>query len=469
MIHSINRLMLAAPKSGSGKTTITCGLLSLFQLKNIICRSFKCGPDFIDPMFHQYVLGIEGGNLDTFFLEKEKVSELLIRQSQGSSLSVIEGVMGYYDGMGGNSTWASSYDVANAVSAPVVLILDGKGASLSLVAVVKGFLEFKENSGIAGVILNRTSSVMAERLKPEIEALGVRVYGYLPECEEACLSSRHLGLVLPEEQRDLKEKFEKLAHKLDETIDIEGLLHLAETAPGLQSDFTRQTHGTASLVEREKVAVGIARDEAFCFYYQENLKLLEEMGAKLIPFSPLHEEHLPEGICGLILGGGYPELYLKELSHNKVMREEIRLAAASSLPILAECGGFLYLHEEVESKEHISYPMAGVIKGRGFPVGKLVRFGYMEALMKKQTACLNQGEKIRGHEFHYWDSTNNGTYMESGKPGREQSFPCMHGEENILAGFPHFYYPSNPQLPQGFIETCRKWKKTVGKKVFNRE
>ncbi|WP_243109987.1 cobyrinate a,c-diamide synthase [Clostridium sp. E02] len=468
MIHSINRLMLAAPKSGSGKTTITCGLLSLFQLKNITCRSFKCGPDFIDPMFHKHVLGIDGGNLDTFFLEKKEVSEQLIHQSQGSSLSLIEGVMGYYDGMGGNQTWASSYDVANAVSAPVVLILDGKGASLSLVPVVKGFLEYKEDSQIAGVILNRTSSVIAERLTPEIEALGVRVYGYLPECEEARLSSRHLGLVLPEEQRDLKEKFGKLARKLDETIDVEGLIHLAGNAPALQSESVRE-YGAAVSKNKEKVAIGIARDEAFCFYYQENLKLLEEMGAKLIPFSPLHEEHLPEGICGLILGGGYPELYLNELSHNSVMREEIRLLAALDLPILAECGGFLYLHEEVESKEHVSYPMAGVIKGRGYPVGKLVRFGYIEALVKKQTAFLNQGEKIRGHEFHYWDSTNNGTYMEAGKPGREQRYSCMHGEESILAGFPHLYYPSNPCLPQGFIKNCRNWEKTVGKKGFNHE
>ena len=468
MIHSINRLMLAAPKSGSGKTTIVCGLLRLFLLKNINCRSFKCGPDFIDPMFHKYVLGIDGGNLDTFFLDKRNVSEQLIRQSQGSSLSVIEGVMGYYDGMGGNHTWASSYDVANAVSAPVVLILDGKGASLSLVAVVKGFLEFKKDSQIAGVILNRTSSVIAERLTPEIEALGVRVYGYLPECEEARLSSRHLGLVLPKEQSELNEKLEKLARKLDETIDVEGLLHLAENAPVLRSESATE-YGATFSKNKEEVAVGIARDEAFCFYYQENLKLLEEMGAKLIPFSPLHEEHLPEGICGLILGGGYPELHLKELSQNTVMKEEIRHLAASSLPILAECGGFLYLHEEVESKEHVSYPMAGVIKGRGFPVGKLVRFGYMEALVKKQTACLEQGEIIRGHEFHYWDSTNNGTFMEAGKPGREHRYLCMHGEENILAGFPHFYYPSNPCLPQGFIKTCRNWKNTVGKKVFNHE
>ncbi|WP_242974591.1 cobyrinate a,c-diamide synthase [Lacrimispora amygdalina] len=449
------RIMLAAPKSGSGKTMITCGLLQAFLLRDITCRSFKCGPDYIDPMFHKAVLGIDGGNLDTFFLDTKSVRELLIRESEETEISVIEGVMGYYDGMGGDSTWASSYEVACAVEAPVVLILDCRGSSLSLAAVLKGFLEYRKDSRIEGVILNRISPVMAERLTPQIKALGIRVFGYLPQCDEADFSSRHLGLKLPGEVEGLKDKLKKLAYKMEETVDIDGLLELSETAPVLsfESESNRKENLT---VTSEKVPVGIAVDEAFCFYYQENRKLLEEMGAELIPFSPLRDSRLPYGICGLILGGGYPELYLKQLSENQDMLREIRAANRNKIPILAECGGFLYLHEELESEEHEVYQMAGVIQGRGFPAGKLKRFGYIEATAKVDSPFLKKGESVRGHEFHYWDSTNNGEQMEARKPGRNMKWDCVLAQGNVMAGFPHFYYPSNPGIPERYLEACRQ-------------
>ncbi|MDW2799054.1 cobyrinate a,c-diamide synthase [Clostridium boliviensis] len=455
MSQGNKRIMLAAPKSGSGKTMITCGLLQAFLLRGISCRSFKCGPDYIDPMFHKAVLGIDGGNLDTFFLDTESVRELFIRESHDTEISVIEGVMGYYDGMGGDSTWASSYEVACAVEAPVVLILDCRGASLSLAAVLKGFLEYRKDCRIEGVILNRISSVMAERLTPQIEALGIRVYGYLPQCAEADFSSRHLGLKIPGEVEGLKDKLKKLAYKMEETVDIDGLFELSETAPLLTFEYER--NGKEKLTaSSEKVRVGIAVDEAFCFYYQENRKLLEEMGAELIPFSPLRDSHLPYGICGLILGGGYPELYLKQLSENQDMLGEIRDAAKNQIPILAECGGFLYLHEELESEEHEVCQMAGVIPGRAFPTGKLKRFGYIEAAAKEDMPFLKKGESVRGHEFHYWDSTNNGTQMEARKPGRNVKWDCVLAEDNVMAGFPHFYYPSNRCLPEKFLEACRQ-------------
>lgn len=301
---SFHRLLLGAPKSGSGKTMITCGLLTAFQLRDISCRSFKCGPDFIDPMFHKHVLGIEGGNLDTYFLEKERVRDQFMARALGADVSVIEGVMGYYDGVGGNTTQASSYEVACAIDAPVVLIIDCKGASLSLAAVAKGFLEYKADSHIAGVILNRTSKAMAERLKPEIEALGVKVYGYLPECEEGRLDSRHLGLVLPGEIGGLKEKLKQLAETMEATIDIQGLLELARSASPLLTSDSFVEENVPIGEEQEQVSIGIAMDDAFCFYYQENLELLKSMGARLVPFSPCKDHKLPEGILGILLGGG---------------------------------------------------------------------------------------------------------------------------------------------------------------------
>ena len=267
---------------------MTCGLLNAFLLRKLSCRSFKCGPDYIDPMFHKYVLGIDGGNLDTYFLDKEQVREQFLDQARGAGISVIEGVMGYYDGVGGDTTQASSYEVACTLDAPVVLVLDCKGASLSLSAVVKGFLEYKEDSHIKGVILNRTSSVMAERLKPAMEELGVHVYGYLPECAEGTLDSRHLGLVLPGEQKDLKDQLNPLAMKLETTIDINGLIKLAldsRPLPSLQGGLKNQDSQAA---QGKEVLIGLALDEAFCFYYQENLRLFNEMGAKLIPLSLIH-------------------------------------------------------------------------------------------------------------------------------------------------------------------------------------
>jgi cobyrinic acid a,c-diamide synthase len=456
--NSYPRLMLAAPKSGSGKTMMTCGLLNALLIRKLSCRSFKCGPDYIDPMFHKYVLGIDGGNLDTFFLDKEQVREQFSDQARGAGISVIEGVMGYYDGVGGDTTEASSYEVACALDTPVVLVLDCKGASLSLAAVVKGFLEYKENSHIKGVILNRTSSVMAERLKPVMEELGVHVYGYLPECKEGALGSRHLGLVLPGELKGLKDQLNQLAMKLETTIDINGLIKLAQDArplPPSQAGLKRRVSDAP--IGRE-VLIGMALDEAFCFYYQENLRLLKEMGAKLIPFSPIHDKRLPSGIHGFLLGGGYPELYCRELSENKSMLRDIRQASERGLPILAECGGFLYLHDQLETKDHETYPMAGIIHGKAFWAERLLRFGYIEAFPKADIPFLKKGESIRGHEFHYWDSTNNGACMEAKKPGGRKSWDCVHGKGNLLAGFPHFYYPSNPALPKRFVEACRELK-----------
>lgn len=468
MNNAYPRLMLAAPKSGSGKTMITCGLLNAFLGRKITCRSFKCGPDYIDPMFHKYVLGIDGGNLDTFFLEKERVKEQFVNQADGAGISVIEGVMGYYDGVGGDSTRASSYEVACTVEAPVVMVLDCKGAGLSMAALVKGFLEYREDSHICGVILNRTSEVMAERLRPAMEALGIRVYGYLPECEEGRLDSRHLGLVLPEELKGFKEQLDKLAAKMENTIDIKGLMELAGNAGPLTCYCGGSGPEAFKAAARSRVPIGIARDEAFCFYYQENLKLMKDMGAKLIPFSPVHDKRLPEGICGLLFGGGYPELYGQELSENESMLRDIRNASDRSMPILAECGGFLYLHDELETKEHKIYPMAGIIHGRAYPTERLLRFGYIEAFSREDAAFLKKGESIRGHEFHYWDSTNNGTRMEARKPGGRKSWDCVHAEGNLLAGFPHFYYPSNPVLPGRFVEACERFKKAECKEAMEK-
>lgn len=500
MNYHIPRIMMAAAASGCGKTTMTCGLLQALLDRKCSLAAFKCGPDYIDPMFHKYVLGIDGGNLDSFFLGEEEICGQLVDGSGQKDMAVIEGVMGYFDGVAGVSTWASSYDIARITQTPVILIVDCRGASLSLAAVIQGFLQFGtvpgrtsgEASGhktgdaagqepgtvsgpkpaiasgpepefitgnqIRGILLNRISAAMAERLKPEIERLGVPVVGYIPECEEMKLESRHLGLVRPEEMTRLHEQLELLAEQMKKTVDIDRICDIAKAAPDLVLADRENLCGNLiqEMAERTDLRIGVARDSAFCFYYQENLRLLESMGVELVRFSPLEDKILPEHIDGMILGGGYPELYAKELSSNHSMIQAVKTAINTGMPYLAECGGFLYLHEELEAANGSIYPMVGAIRGNGYRTGRLARFGYISLRAKNGDSCLPAS--IRGHEFHYWDSTSCGEDWEASKPLSGRKWNCVHSAEYQIGGFPHLYYPSNPVFLRQWLAGCRSYK-----------
>ncbi|MEG1780058.1 MAG: cobyrinate a,c-diamide synthase [Clostridium sp.] len=452
MKKQIPRLLFAAPKSGSGKTLITCGFLEVLKRKGIHPVSFKCGPDYIDPMFHKYVLGIPGGNLDRFFLEEEPVRKELLEMTESSEgdLAVIEGVMGYYDGVGGISTKASSYDIARITRTPTILVLDCKGASVSLSAMIRGFLEYKKDSEIRGVILNRMSPVLYERIAPIMEAdIGIPIFGYLPESSAFKLESRHLGLFLPSEIEKLREIISNLADQMERSVDLTGLIKLAEEAEPVEAgdDLKQQTRRAERTGIEKKVRIGVARDEAFCFYYQENLKLMEQMGAELVFFSPIHDEKLPEQLNGLLLGGGYPENYAAELAQNDSMLCSMRNACEANLPLLAECGGFLYLHRSLEGYDKKVYTMVGAIDATAFKTERLSRFGYI-------TLTGTDGRQIKGHEFHYWESSDPGSCWEAQKPMGNQTFRCMHEEDGFICGFPHLYYPSNPEFLEKWLERC---------------
>lgn len=438
---------------------LTCGILQALINRKVACRAWKCGPDYIDPMFHNYVLGIQGGNLDTWFLEGDGIRSLLADHAPLDGCTVIEGVMGFYDGVAGISTQASAYDVARVTDTPVILILDCRGASLSLAAVLKGFLEYKADHHIKGVILNRISAVLAERIRPLLEELGVIVLGYLPECEEARLESRHLGLKMPREMDSLRKNLNSLAGRIEKTIDLELLLELANTAPPLE---IKTGDSAENPIGESPVRIGVARDEAFCFYYQENLALMERMGAILIPFSPLHDQELLPSLDGLLLGGGYPELYAAELEANGELRRQIRKLMEKGLPVLAECGGFLYLHDQLEGEDGMFYQMVGSIPGRAYKTGRLGRFGYIElkGADGRTSKILPDGERIRGHEFHYWDSTANGTDWVAQKPLCSRGWSCMHDLDGVLAGFPHLYYPSNKRVIKRWLQICRERKES---------
>lgn len=459
------RFMLAACASGSGKTMITCGMLRALERRGLKAASFKCGPDYIDPMFHSRMLHASSRNLDTFFTEPAMTRYLFARGAKGADISVMEGVMGYYDGMGLTDTTASSSDLARVTETPVVLIVNVRGMSLSAAALVKGFLEYRRPTQIRGVILNQASPMAYQELAAQMEKeLGIPVFGYVPKVPELTLESRHLGLVMPDEVEALDEKLNLLAEKLEETLDIDGILKLAGDAPEIPEIMPEALEGVlarAGEIRRERPVLAVARDEAFCFFYEDNLRLLRDLGAEIRYFSPIRDRKLPEGAGGLLLYGGYPELNALELSENKAMREEIRKALDAGMPCLAECGGFMYLHEWMEDMEGKAYPMAGVGEGKAYYTGKLGRFGYI-CLEAQEKGVLGEGKALKGHEFHYFDSTSCGGSYLAKKPKRKRSWSCIHGRTNGLMGFPHLYYYSDPEFAAEFLEGCVIYGKQVG-------
>ena len=427
--------MLAAMNSGSGKTVFTCGLLAALKARGLSVLSFKCGPDYIDPMFHRQVLGVPSRNLDLFLQGEAGVRRTLNRQS--AELALVEGAMGFYDGVKGTDR-ASAWAVAEAADVPVVLVLRPKGSSLTLAAQVRGLLEFRTPSHIAGLLLNDCKPALYAHLKPILKGeTGLPVLGYLPAMEEAVLESRHLGLLTAGEIEDLTARFSAVAQQMEQTVDIDALLALAGEAPEGQ---------TPSVLPPVRCKIAVARDEAFCFCYEDNLDLLRENGAELAFFSPLYDQNLPLGVDGLYLPGGYPELYAQALSENTSMRERVRQAVTAGLPTVAECGGFLYLQEALEGEQGKLWPMAGALLGAGYRTNCLQRFGYKSLTADGDSLLLRAGESVPVHEFHYWDSTVPGTVL----------------SETMYAGFPHLHFGGVLPLAERFVAGVVRWRKEHG-------
>ncbi len=454
----LDRVMIAAPKSGSGKTTITCAILQTLKDMGKQVVSYKCGPDYIDPMFHQRVIGIPSKNLDTFFTGENDTRKLLLKNRTGEEISVIEGVMGLYDGLGGVREEGSSYHLAKVTKTPIILVVDAKGMGRSVIPLIAGFLAYDTEHLIRGVILNRMSKSYYEIIKPLIEAeLQIRVLGYFAEQQQLQIQSRHLGLHLPGEIKEIQRQLEVAAEELQKSVSIETIIQIAASAETIEIEkITETTEKITSTELITKPLIAVARDEAFCFYYEDNLLLLKEYGADIAYFSPLHDKELPEGSSGLLLGGGYPELYAKELEENTAMRKEIKAAVESGMPVVAECGGFLYLHTAIRDRDGHPYQMAGVLPAACQDMKKLVRFGYIE-LEEKESNFLELGTRIKGHEFHYFDSEKNGEDCMAVKPITGRTYPCVIEKENVWMGFPHLYYPSNPSFAEHFVKKAEQY------------
>ena len=445
------RFIVAAPHSGSGKTTITCGILGALKAGGDKLCSFKCGPDYIDPMFHRNVIGIPAGNLDTFFTDHETTRWLFTHNYSGD-IAVLEGVMGLYDGIGGVEQQGSTYDLAKALKAPVVLVVDAKGAGRSVIALIKGFVDYDKYNLIKAVILNRTSKAFGDTLGKLIEEeIGIKYLGTVPTLKNTELSSRHLGLVTPEEVQGLQEKLDEISNLIGENIDLQELKNIASSAEEL-SEIDEKNIDDFFKKQPEKISklrLAVARDKAFCFYYRENLEMLKTAGVELVEFSPVSDSHLPENISGLLLGGGYPENYLSELQDNQTMKQDIKEALENRMPVLAECGGFMYLCNAIKNQDGQSFEMVGAIDSVAEWKGKLVRFGYV--------TIEDESLSIKGHEFHYFDTDNNGDSCTARKPVGDKSWECIHKTGASYIGFPHLYYPSNPDFLINFVEAMKKY------------
>ncbi|MBO4849188.1 MAG: cobyrinate a,c-diamide synthase [Clostridia bacterium] len=446
---NINRVLIAGTGSGCGKTTVTCAVLSALKKRGLDAGAAKCGPDYIDPMFHRSVIGAPSVNLDPFFFDENTLRFLLAKNGGGRDLTVIEGVMGYYDGLGLTTAKAGAYDLARITKTPVVLTVNARGASLSILAIIKGFLDFVPESFIKGVIFNNCTEKVYSALAPETETrLGIKPLGFMPSMPECGIGSRHLGLVTADEIADIREKMRLLAEQAERSIDLEGVIALAASAPELEFE-------PIPFEKREPVRVAVARDRAFCFYYEDSLDLLCEMGAEIVPFSPIADARLPENVHGLYLGGGYPELWAERLSANITMRESVGNALTNGLPCIAECGGFMYLTEAIG--EH---PMVGFIKGRSFDNGRLTRFGYVRLTAEKDNMLCRRGGSIPAHEFHHWDAEDPGDGFAARKPdGR--SWACVHAGDTLYAGYPHMHFYAEPDFARGFYDAMLKEKHRV--------
>ena len=445
------QFLLAAPRSGSGKTTMTCALLMALKRRGCAPCAFKSGPDYIDPMFHRAVLGVESRSLDLFFSAPETVRTLYARGAAGHGAAVCEGAMGFYDGLGGVSDRASAWHLADTLGLPVLLVVEPKGQSLTLAAELKGLNSFRTPSHIAGILLNNCTARMHALLAPMLEKeTGLPVLGFLPKLPEAVIGSRHLGLYTAAEVENLQQKLALLADAAEEHIDWPRLLALCEKEP------------PALPVQPEtppaRVRIAVAQDEAFCFTYAETLEAFRDAGAEVVFFSPLRDTALPENIGGLYLPGGYPELHARELSENTSLLREIKQKIESGLPTAAECGGFLYLGQSLTDAEGQSWPMAGVLPGEAKDAGRLVRFGYAALSADSDSMLFRAGESFPIHEFHHWDSTANGTALAAKKPVGGAAWRCGFVNEHFYAGFPHLYWAGTP-LPQRFAAAAENYRR----------
>lgn len=471
---NIPRVVIAATHSGAGKTSVTLGLLRALRRRGLTVQPFKVGPDFIDPTLHDAALrpldtarGRQSSgqarlsrNVDSWLLPHNTVVELFARAAEGADVAVMEGVMGLYDGVQGNSEEGSTAEIAKLLRAPVALIVDSGGAVRSAAAMALGFSAFDPEIAIAGVIINRVGGSRHEAwLRDAMAAAGLPVLGVLPWEERLRLPERQLGLI-PAHEWDYRQTLDALADAVEAHIDVEAILRAARLAPRV---VVAGPLVFPPMPVPPSVSIGVARDEAFSFYYQDSLELLESRGARLITFSPMHERELPP-VHGLYLGGGFPEAHAAALSGNVTMRQHIGEAIRDGLPVYAECGGLMYLTRHLIDVQGQEHEMVGLVPATTQMHARLVALSYTTLEAGDDTLLLRRGEQVRGHEFHFSTirpigevefafTSTDGRGIEDGKDG------IYH--QTLLASYTHLHFASFPAMADRFVDACTNYKRGI--------
>ena len=453
------RLLIAAPSSGSGKTTVTVGIMAALS-ENREVQGFKVGPDYIDPNYHSIATGRISRNLDTWMLSKNNVAGIFSRGQKGADISIIEGVMGLFDGIDGKSERGSSAEVAKLLKVPVVLVIDVRSMARSAAAIALGFKNFDPDLILGGVIANRVGSLKhAQMVTEAFENIGLKVLGCIPRDASLNVPERHLGLYTAGERSQATEKFIANAKRsVQQHIDLEQLMEIADNTPQI-------THSYPPIIKSEKknIRIAIARDEAFSFYYQDNFDLLEAAGAEIVFFSPLRDEKLPEDISGLYLGGGYPELYASQLSDNSKLLTSIVKMIHLGLPTYAECGGLMTLTSHFLDADGKKHPMLAVLPGYTQLTNKL-KMGYREVSSLGETLLLDEDDFARGHEFHYseWINEKDSEHLAYKIKSRDGKNENLTGftKGNLLASYIHLHFGSNPEIATTFVDKCEAWQNT---------
>ena len=455
----VPRLVIAAPHSHAGKTTVTLALMAALSRRGLRVASFKVGPDYIDPQLHRRAAGRASYNLDTFLVETGGVQATFARATRQADIAVVEGVMGLFDGSSPTSRIGSTAEVAALLQAPIVLVIDASGMAASVGALVRGFRTYDPDAWVAGVILNRLGGEGHYRyLLPALEQEGVEVLGYLPKQLDVEIPERHLGLLPASEEDRVTPLLGRLSDLVERHIDLDRAMALARSAPALtrpaETDQASPAPGAA------RIRVAWAQDEVFHFTYQENLDLLAAAGAEIVMFSPLRDAALPPDIDAIWLGGGFPELHAEALSANTSMRQAMCASGESGLPIYAECGGFMYLCDWLQDQQGRRFPQVGLISGGTRMTDRLQQFGYAEAAFLHDTLLGPKGVTVRGHRFHY-------SVYEAGEPPPDCAYRITRkrtGESylegfrrgNVLATYFHLHLGSQPDMARHFVTFCER-------------
>jgi cobyrinic acid a,c-diamide synthase len=451
--------MIVGTNSGVGKTTVTLGIMSALVSKGIKVQGFKAGPDYIDPSHHKFVTGNASRNLDTWMMSDSVCRELFERSAIDADISVIEGVMGLFDGSINSTGHGSSAHLARVLKTPVILVISAKGIAQSAGAVVMGYKEFDKDVNLSGVIVNNVANHNHyDCIKRSIEdACSVPVLGYLSKDQEITIPERHLGLVPSEENIGHSNLYEKLGKMVLETIDIDGLLKAACSADAFP-DYDKSIFLDSN--DSLNVTLAIAKDNAFCFYYQDDIELFEALGAKIKYFSPLHDKCIPVDVDGIFLGGGFPELNAEKLMENESMRESILDANNNGTIIYGECGGMMYLLEKLIDCDGRSFKMCGVLSGTSGMENKRQGLGYIIVNATSDNVICKRGDTFRAHEFHWsrlLDVPDDTVFAyKTQKSNGKQSKSDGIYRKNVLASYTHVHFSSHPELAKNILSAIVK-------------